>query len=357
MKTLFTFISALLSGITLSAQISIDRGDFGNIGDQIYYAHDTTLTAGFSAGAAGQDITWDFSATASANYYDSSMFVDPVAVQGPEEANLAIIEGEAPSFFNISDSTVKIIIPLEMLNGATNPQILISKLPFAYGDAAVKDSTTTKIQGTPDDFGYSGAPFDSMRVTVDIHTTSLVDGWGKVKTPETIYDAVRVKNETNIDVTIEGKVPILGWIEVPSTAFNETQAMYAWYAKNQKYTVAQAMLDTLGNVASFSYQVDSLPSVIIDPTGLTSIAKKVSFVMQPNPVNDVLKLNFNSNYSEKGTLYIFDITGKVVLNQEINVSKNENELNIKTVDLNNGIYFTRIVSEHINTTSKFVVKH
>lgn len=357
MKTLFTLISALLTGISLSAQITIDRGDFGNIGDQLYYANDTTIDANFSVGASGPSVTWDFTATVAANYHDSSLFVDPTTIPGaPEEANVAIIEGDAPSFFNITDSSVKIIVPLELFEGTTNPQILISKLPFTYGSAAVKDSSMTKIQGTPEDFGYTGVPFDSMRVMVDIRTTSMVDGWGSVKTPAATYDALRVKNETAIDVTIQGKLPIVGtWIDVPVEGVDEKQVLYAWYAKDQKFAVAEAMLDTADNVVSFRYQVDSIP--VVDPTGLAKITKNIHASLQPNPVNDVLKLSFNSNYSEKASLLVFDITGKIVVNQEVTLTKNENELTIKTADLNNGIYFTRIVSEHINSTTKFVVKH
>jgi hypothetical protein len=356
MKTLFTLASALLTTAGLSAQITIDRSDFGTVGDLLYYANDTTLATNFSLGASGPNVTWNFSSTVVANFHDSAVFADPSTVQGaPEEANLAIIEGEnGASFFNITDSTVKIVVPLDMLNGATNAQILISKFPFTYGDATVKDSVSTKIQGTPDDFGYAGAPFDSMRIVFDIHTSSTVDGWGNITTPAATYAALRVKNETNVDITVEGKLPIVGtWINVPVDGLDENQVMYGWYAEGKDYTVAEAQLDTLGNVVSFRYQVASIPV----NTGIETVEKNITTSFQPNPVNDVLKLTFNSNYTEKGSLLIFDITGKVVVNQEIAVNKNENELTIKTADMNNGIYFTRIVSEHINSSSKFVVKH
>jgi hypothetical protein len=358
MKTLLlSLTSVLCTSISLSAQITINRNDFGTVGDMLFYANDTT-TSGFSVGAAGANVTWNFSTAASANFYDTALFAEPSAFPNPpEEANIAIAEGGEPSFFHISDSAVKVIVPLDLFAGATNPQILISKFPFTYGGPALKDSSKTKIQGTPEDFGYSGVPFDSMRILFDIHTVSLVDGWGSLVTPAKTYDALRVKNVTDVDITIQGKMPIIGnWIDVPVDGLDQHQEMYGWYAKNGKYTIAEAEIDTLGHVASFRYQVDSVPN-IPEPTGLSKLDKHIATSLQPNPVNDVLKLSFNSNYNEKGTLMVFDITGKVVLNQEIAVSKNENEISIKTIDMNNGIYFTRIVSEHINTTSKFVVKH
>lgn len=355
MKTLFTLCSVLLTSVSISAQITIDRGDFGNIGDKIYYANDTT-TAGFVVGASGPNVTWNFATTASANFYDSAVFVDPATVQGaPEEANLAVIEGEEPSFFNISNSGVKVVIPLEMIgSGVVNPQISIAQFPFTYGGPTLKDSAFTSVQGTPEDFGYTGVPFDSMRITVAIRTSSLVDGWGSVTTPAATYDALRVKNTTNVNVGVQGKAPIVGWIDVPFDGMNEDQVMYGWYAKDKKFTIAEASLDTNGNVADFRYQVTSIPV----STGIEGISSKHTVsTAQPNPVNDVLTLAFNSNYNEKGTLLVFDITGKVVVNQEINLTKNENAITVKTAELNNGVYFTRIVSEHVNSTSKFVVKH
>jgi hypothetical protein len=355
MKTLITLFSVLLASVSISAQITINRSDFGTIGDLLYYANDTTLSSSFTPGASGPNATWNFSTTVSANFYDSSLFADPATVGGaPEEANIAIIQGDAPSFFNITDSSVKIIIPLDMFgNGTANPQIMITKFPFTYGAPALKDSAFTHMQGTPEDFGYSGLPFDSMRINFAIRTTSLVDAWGAVTTPIATYDALRVKNTTNVKVTVQGKAPFLGWIDVPFDGLNQNQIIYGWYAKDKKYTVAEAALDTLGNVANFRYQVASIPT----STGIEKISKNVSAMLQPNPVNDVLTLSFNSNYNEKGSLLIFDITGKVVVNQEITLTKNENAITVKTADLNNGVYFTRIVSEHINSTSKFVVRH
>lgn len=355
MKTLITLFSVLLASVSISAQITIDRSDFGTIGDKLYYANDTTLANNFNVGAAGANVTWNFTSTVAANFYDSSVFEDPATIDGaPEEANIAIMQGDAPSFFNITDSSVKIVIPMDMFsNGAANPQIMITKFPFTYGAPALKDSSFTKIQGTPEDFGYTGLPFDSMRINFAIRTTSLVDGWGAITTPIATYDALRVKNETNVKVGVQGKAPFVGWVDVPFDGLNEDQISYGWYAKDKNFTVAEAALDTLGNVMSFRYQVASIPA----PTGIETISKHTVSAVQPNPVNDVLTLSFNSNYSEKGTLLVFDITGKVVLNQEISLSKNENAITVKTADLNNGVYFTRIVSEHINSTSKFVVRH
>ncbi len=358
MKTVFTLALGLLTGLVSQAQIVIDRTDFGNIDDVLLYANDTTLSSNFSVGAAGANVTWDFSATVAANYYDSSIFIDPTVIPGaPEEANMAVIEGQTPTFINATNSGVKVVIPLSFFGGE-NAQVSIINFPFTYtdGTTALKDSAKTRVQGTPEDFGYTGVPFDSMRIDVIVHTASLVDGWGTLITPTRSYDALRVKNETDVDVSIQGKLPIVGtWIDVPLEDLDQHEVIYGWYAKNGVYNIANAALDSAGNVVAFRYQTDSIGPIVT--TGLVTFNKEIASFVQPNPVNDELTLTFNSNYSEKGTLIVFDITGKVLVNEAINIVKNENALKVKTIDMNNGIYFARIISEHVNTSSKFVVKH
>lgn len=358
MKTLSTIALGLLTGFTTQAQIVVDRTDFGNIDDMLLYANDTTLAGNFSIGTAGANVTWDFSTTVAANYYDSSVFIDPTTIPGaPEEANLAIIEGETPTFLNATNSGVKVIIPLGFLGGE-NAQVSIIKFPFTYtnGTTALRDSAKTNIQGTPEDFGFSGAPFDSMRISVAVRTASVIDGWGTLITPIKSYEALRVKNETNVDVSIQGKLPFIGtWVDVPIDGIDQQEVMYGWYAKDGMYNIANVTLDSNGNFATFRYQTDSIGPIIT--TGLATISKEVVSYMQPNPANEEITLSFNSNYAEKGTLIVFDITGKVLVNETINIVRNENALKVKTIDMNNGIYFARIISEHVNTSSKFVVKH
>jgi hypothetical protein len=182
----------------------------------------------------------------------------------------------------------------------------------------------------------------------------LADGWGTLKIDNESFASIRVKNESKINVKVEGVTVVFGVpIAVPIQTVNQNQIIYAWYGNDKKYALAQADLDSNGNVASFQFQVKE----VTEPTGLNSFSKAIESSIQPNPANEELHINFNSNYAEKGTLLVVDITGKVIINQSIVIVKDMNDLTIKTTDLNNGIYFTRIVSEHVNTTSKFVVRH
>jgi hypothetical protein len=351
MKSLITLLTLTASACIAQAQITINRSDFGQFGDQLYYANDTTLT-NFTLGAAGENITWDFSTMVTPNLYESSSFFDPSTFEGaPGEANMGILQDETPTFFNISDTSVKVIVPMDFLGG-DNSQITIVRFPFTYGSPNLKDSVTTKMQGTPEDFGYSGVPFDSMRINVKIISTSMVDGWGTVITPAQSYDALRVKNVTKADITIEGKVPFLGWTPIPFDGLNQDQAVYAWYAKGSKFSVAEAALDTLGNPVSFRYQVAEVP------TGLGLLSSSATkTIATPNPANQNISLQFNSTAKGNAHIEIIDITGKVVFSKQTQIVTGNNSIDVNTELFNNGLYFAKITGTNLAATSKFVVQH
>lgn len=347
----FYILFALLGGglFQLQAQITITRSDFGIVGNILYYGNDTTVS-NLSVGASGANKTWDFSGTVAADYYDTSIFVDPTTIEGaPAEANLAIDGGEDgdETFFNIDNNRVKTILPLGDF-GMDNQQLTITNFPLNFGDV-IKDSAFTKIQGTPDDFGFSGLPYDSLRISVDIKSTSTADGWGSLITPMATHNALRVRSVVNIDVTIEGKLPFIGWSPVPVNP-DEQQILYAWYGKDKKFSLAEASLDTNGVITSFRYQVDSIPSK--PTTGLANINRTTpSISAYPNPANEKIVFNFTN---VEGELEIFTITGQVISKQLISGTK----VSVETQYLPAGIYFAKAKNKDgAATTLKFVVQN
>ncbi|MCU4190037.1 T9SS type A sorting domain-containing protein [Flavobacterium sp. HXWNR29] len=79
--------------------------------------------------------------------------------------------------------------------------------------------------------------------------------------------------------------------------------------------------------------------------GSNDFYQKTSFVVYPNPVNDVLNLQINNVASIKN-VKIFDLQGKLLLqstNETINVS-----------ELSKGIYIIKVSTENGETTKKFI---
>jgi hypothetical protein len=344
---LFTLLSGAL--FHLQAQITITRSDFGSVGDVLYYGNDTTVS-NLSVGASGANKTWDFSKTVDANYYDTSVFVDPSTIAGaPAEANLALDGGEDgnETFFNINNNRVKTILPLgAFLLG--NQQLTITNFPLNFGDD-IKDSAFIKTQGKPDDLGYTNTPFDSIRIRVVIKSTSKADGWGSIITPVATHSALRVRSVVNTDFTIEGKLPFIGWSPLPINPDGQ-QVLYAWYGKGKNFSLAEASLDTNGVIKSFRYQVDSIPRK--PTTGLVNINRITpSISAYPNPANEKLVFDFTN---VEGELEIFTITGQVISKQPISGPK----VSVETQYLPAGIYFVKAKNKYgAATTLKFVVQH
>lgn len=330
-----------------NAQITVTRADFGTIGDVIYYGTDSTLT-GLSVGTSGANKTWNFTTGVVPDTYDTATFKDPLTIPGaPAEANIALDEGMiGASFFNIDNNSVKTILPLSDF-GINNQQLTITNFPLNYGDV-IKDSSFTKTQGVPEDYGFSGLPYDSIRITIDIHTTSTVDGWGSLVVPSGTNNVLRVRNVTNVDVTLEGKI-LLFWTTIPVN-MDRNQILYAWYGNNKKYALAEAQLDTNGVITSFRYQVDSIPKK--PTTGLVQAFKPtLTLAAYPNPADE--QITFNTD-ATTGRIDLMDITGQIVATSTLN----NQTTTVSTQGMPAGIYIARVSgNDGSYAIAKFVVQH
>ncbi len=72
----------------------------------------------------------------------------------------------------------------------------------------------------------------------------------------------------------------------------------------------------------------------------------------PNPITNGNEINVAFSKNISGHIYIYDITGKIVLSEEI-AQATTKQINISS--LNNGIYMLQIVAENASNTRKIVV--
>lgn len=80
---------------------------------------------------------------------------------------------------------------------------------------------------------------------------------------------------------------------------------------------------------------------------------KEDFLVYPNPSSNILNIDFKNESNATFTLEVFDITGKIILNQ---TTKNK-QTPIDVSKIENGIYFLR-VSTKVNTMiKKIIVQH
>jgi hypothetical protein len=92
--------------------------------------------------------------------------------------------------------------------------------------------------------------------------------------------------------------------------------------------------------------------------GLSEIAQEeINLNIYPNPVKDEANININMPYNSKATIKVIDLMGReVLILNDRTLNQGENNLNINTKNLENGIYFVSIYTSKTTTTKKIIVE-
>lgn len=80
-----------------------------------------------------------------------------------------------------------------------------------------------------------------------------------------------------------------------------------------------------------------------------------SIAIYPNPASRSAQVAFRSNRSNQGTLNVYDLSGKLVHQQNIEVKTGLNTINIEMNDLDNGSYIVRLQDGEKSYQSKLVI--
>lgn len=75
-----------------------------------------------------------------------------------------------------------------------------------------------------------------------------------------------------------------------------------------------------------------------DPLSTQNLEFDVELNMYPNPTDGNAFVNFSSEKSESAQLRLLDITGKMVLQENVNINSGENQLNLDFSQLTEGVY-------------------
>ncbi len=93
----------------------------------------------------------------------------------------------------------------------------------------------------------------------------------------------------------------------------------------------------------------------ISPSAINEIAKNIKMDVYPNPTNDNININI-SQMPEDGQLQLLDITGRILLSQNINKLTLGNEIMLDTKDLSGGIYFIKLNSKNETLKTQRFIK-
>ncbi|NNF34899.1 MAG: T9SS type A sorting domain-containing protein [Saprospiraceae bacterium] len=82
---------------------------------------------------------------------------------------------------------------------------------------------------------------------------------------------------------------------------------------------------------------------------------ETSLSLAPNPVNDILNVNYTSDTESQVRMVVMDVNGKSVLNQRIDINKGLNSSRVNVRSFSPGVYVLHIISDENAISKKFVV--
>lgn len=92
-------------------------------------------------------------------------------------------------------------------------------------------------------------------------------------------------------------------------------------------------------------------------TGINPLHQSISELsVLPNPFAAQAEITWHSNTSGKYTAHAFDLTGKEVMNKELNVARGQNSFTFAKEDLPNGVYFFVISDGKNNISAKLTIR-
>lgn len=326
-------------GINISeAQIVINESFKFRAGDR--YTSVSVDTANVSQGAAGANITWNFSGVSLLNDPFENMFVSPVQTPGSEYFPGATLVQKIDSTYIYTKEEGNAFYSMGMYAGKEGTRIFgdmqkTFQYPFAFSNSFT-DSYSAVMEGK----GYSVISNGQYTVTAD--------AWGTLILPAATYsNSLRVKSVTNNTDTInyEGSVLVSA-----SLSTN-----YSWYVSGSKAPVFSiSYIQT--QFGTFKYVSYSYP-VVSGIIGNNAAADKFTLEQNyPNPFNPSTKISFSVPKPGFVSLKIFDITGKeaaVVTNEFMNAGKYTAEFNASS--LTSGTYFYRLEANGFSETRKMIL--
>jgi len=144
-------------------------------------------------------------------------------------------------------------------------------------------------------------------------------------------------------------LPVPGTYTIYPEALNYATTAYTGIS----LTTAASSMET----ANFGQHTRSL-TILPITTGIKNLTSSVSSVTAfPNPTNGKLNIQWNENATEKGSVTVTDITGRVVYTSSINMNLGTGSSQLDLSGLINGVYLISIKSGTISYNNKIELQH
>jgi len=334
MKKNLLSIVFLSLALTSFGQIVITNDDIAPAGTTVFMAYDTIPSAEIVPGDAGADKTWDFSSVVTHDV-DTIDLVLPASTPYPgefPEANFAVALSNDSLFVYMARSDDKlsrtgmaIVLPEDdPMFWHIDPEDILLDFPVSYENSYTENYVIDYIIPSPE----PGA--DSIRVKNDIDKETEIDAWGTLIIPMGTFDVLRQRVEEIETDSIFAKI-FGSWMFISATV--DTSINYTWWTDDVNVGFSLVSIDVVPATGDVDGSVSFMNSF---PVGVSE-KQMVENKTYPNPVSDVLQIEFTE--AQTGELTLYNQVGQTVLIQTVSQQK---QISLGLSSLPKGMYIFQL---------------
>lgn len=331
-QTLLLFVGCLF-GAAAEAQPVLNATAINPVHGDFFYEHGVSPSV--SQGAAGANITWDFSAITQTHLDSTEYFAcDSTPYCGTfPGSNIAAFAYGDYEYYNASSTALTVLgAHTSGMDIVANDPVDQLRYPFVYGQSYV------------DTLYFGSSSLDEYYTEID---SFIYDGYGTIMLPPgTDTGVVRIHNIT--------------YTHDSSSSFgvedSRTESYY-WYKPGTHNYIMEIDYDTSGNAGIPYVTYAAYYTAKQHTEGIENVTSlKASMGLYPNPVSDVLHIQFRAPRADNITLVISDITGRIIDTTNKNdIAGGTGIIDYPVNDLPAGVYIAQLYSKAGNVSQKFTV--
>ena len=278
----------------------------------------------------------------------------------PNTVESVLVLLEVPTTANSGDIiTNSAIYNVDDFNLDNNQSTLTQTVVNSYDPNDKMESHGPEIKFddfTNEDYLFYTIRFQNLGTAeaIDISIEDVLDTQLDVSTFKMLHashDYVLTRVDNNLTWEFEG-------IDLPSESMDEPNSHGFVYFKikpNSGFQIgnvipnyADIYFDFNPAVTTNTFETEFVANLSVE--GFNSI----QFSMYPNPANEIVNVEFNTNVSNNINIHIFDLQGKLVLNSNSESESNGIQLNIS--NLSKGMYFVELIGSDFKIIEKLIVE-
>lgn len=182
-------------------------------------------------------------------------------------------------------------------------------------------------------------PFDSSNIIVDTLFTNIIDTcFGFV--PDSFYVA---------SITTQGNIVYVEWVFSSGGMTSTLTVGYTFTINGSQIVVLTLNCNQVKNLATYMSYI-----YIKQAAGLAEDNSDNAVNIYPNPVKDLLNIDFNKLTSSRNTISVYNNAGQLVFIKQIN--ENTSKVSINTSSFTSGIYLIKVEDSEGKFIAKKIVK-